>query len=96
MGRIGSIDIHECKKLKAKAFRQATSSWLQISFNEFRGYHVNIHMPFDKADLLADAINKGEAEWADLCASEQEADEKINGSVASDNRLGAFELLGVR
>lgn len=92
MNYVGSIQIHGNTAIKARAERNSEYAWLTLEISQVPFSSITFHMPFDRADILADAINKGEAEWADLCASEQEADEKINGTVASDNRLGAFEL----
>lgn len=96
MNYVGSIQIHGNTAIKARSKRDGTSAWLTLEIGQIPFSSITFHMPFDRADLLADAINKGEAEWAALLADEQEAEDKLihrGQSFADEHRHRVHEVL---
>lgn len=96
MNYVGSIQIHGNTAIKARSERDGTSAWLTLEIGQIPFSSITFHMPFDRADLLADAINKGEAEWAALLAGEQEYEDKVvhrGQSFADEHRHRVHEVL---
>lgn len=96
MNYVGSIQIHGNTSIKARAERNTENAWLTLEISQVPFSSITFHMPFDRADILADAINKGEAEWADLMANEQEAEDKLihrGQSYADEHRHRVHEVL---
>ena len=62
MNYVGSIQIHGNTAIKARAERNTENAWLTLEISQVPFSSITFHMPFDRADILADAINKGEAD----------------------------------
>jgi hypothetical protein len=96
MARINSIGIHGCSALKAEARRSDGCAWLMLQFGDTPAEHVALFMDYDRAGILAAAINNGEAEWVDFLANEREAEERMTHrgqSYADEHRLRVSDVL---
>jgi hypothetical protein len=67
-----TMAIHGCEMLKASACRLNGAAWLNLRIGKSPSEAIQIHMDFDRAELLASAINGGEKAWLELL--EDEAD----------------------
>lgn len=67
-----TMTIHGCEMLKASACRLNGAAWLNIRIGKSASEAIQIYMDFDRADVLAEAINSGEKAW--LAALEDEAE----------------------
>jgi hypothetical protein len=57
--------------LKASACRLNGAAWLNLRIGKSPSEAIQIYMDYDRADMLAEAINSGEKAW--LAALEDEA-----------------------
>jgi hypothetical protein len=67
-----TMTIHGCDKIVASACRLNGAAWLNLRLGKSQAEAIQIHMDFDRADVLAEAINSGEKAW--LAALEDEAE----------------------
>jgi len=67
-----TMTIHGCDKLVASACRLNGGAWLNIRIGKSASEAIQIHMDFDRAELLASAINGGEKQWLELLEDERE------------------------
>jgi hypothetical protein len=67
-----SITVHGCEMMKASACRLNGAAWLHLRIGKSASEAIQIYMDYDRADMLAEAINSGEKAW--LAALEDEAE----------------------
>lgn len=92
MALVHGINISNIAGLKAQAQKHDGSAWLKLQFGTTMIDSIAIHMPYDRAALIAEAINNAEHEYERQC---EEAEAAIHGgqSYADEHRLGMRELL---
>lgn len=67
-----SISVHGCEMLKASACRLNGAAWLNIRIGKSPSEAIQIYMDYDRADMLAEAINSGEKAWLAALEDERE------------------------
>lgn len=67
-----TMTIHGCEMLKASACKLNGAAWLNIRIGKSPSEAIQIHMDFDRADMLAEAINSGEKAWLAALEDERE------------------------
>lgn len=67
-----TMTIHGCDKLVASACRLNGGAWLNIRIGKSASEAIQIHMDYDRAELLASAINGGEKQWLEVLEDEAE------------------------
>jgi hypothetical protein len=65
-----SMTIHGCEMMRASACRLNGAAWLNLRLGKSPSETIQIHMDFDRAELLASAINGGEKQWLDVLEDE--------------------------
>lgn len=68
MATFGGINVHSCTKIKAEAkyaVDNPSISWLELSFDDGWMCKTSIFMPYERAKVLAIAINGAEEAYAE-------------------------------
>jgi len=89
-----SLNIHDVAELKAGAWRQKNTGWLTIQFGKAATESITIFMPFERAEFIANAINKAEGDY-EAWLAEQTADREPSEaqSYADEHRLRMHEVI---
>jgi hypothetical protein len=60
MAEFSRINVHGCARIRAEASGYESATWLTLHFDD--GHHcvTSIFMPLDRAQRIADAINRAE------------------------------------
>jgi len=67
-----SISVHGCERMRAEACQLNGGSWLNIRLGKSQAEVIQIYMDYDRADMLAEAINSGEKAWLAALEDERE------------------------
>lgn len=67
-----TMTIHGCERMRAEACRLNGGAWLNIRLGKSQAEVIQIHMDYDRAELLASAINGGEKQWLEVLEDEAE------------------------
>lgn len=67
-----SITVHGCERMRAEACRLNGAAWLNLRIGKSPSEAIQIYMDYDRADMLAEAINSGEKAWLAALEDERE------------------------
>jgi hypothetical protein len=89
-----SFNIFDAHELICRAEKQSNVEWLALQFGKTATETITIFMPFERAEFIANAINKAEADYENWLA-EQTADREPSDaqSYAAEHRLRQHEVM---